>query len=144
MNQPMFALSISSVFILNPIDLNREVEPKKPRIFDPNVDEDIIEAYLMLDGKKDKQGLKTVAINPTWNSDRIMLQQGAFTLHGSKVFTLTNRQAPSLVHVRIRRKDKASLLAELERVGINEMSIFPEAEHMCRYLKWREKLDLQE
>ena len=33
---------------------------------------------------------------------------------------------------------------ELERVGINEMSIFPELEHMCNYLKWREKLNMKD
>jgi len=131
------------VFILNPIDLNREADPKSARIFDPNLDKKMINEYFKLDGNREKNGLKTIAINPTWNSERIMLQQGVFTLHGSRVFTLTDRQAPSLVYVRIDRTDKQALLTELERIGINEMSIFPEAEHMCRYLKWREKLDLQ-
>jgi hypothetical protein len=39
-------------------------------------------------------------------------------------------------------ENKEDLLQELERVGINEMSIFPEPEHMCHYLVWREKLDV--
>ena len=37
-------------------------------------------------------------------------------------------------------KNKKMFLKDLERIGINEMSIFPEAEHMCNYLKWKEKL----
>lgn len=130
-----------AVFILNPIDLNREAFPRQPRIFDPNQDETIIGQYLKLDGDRNPDGLKTIAVNPPWNSERIMLQQGVFTLHGSRYFTLTDRQAPSLVYLRIENEYKNILLQELERVGVNEMSIFPEAEHMCRYLKWREKLD---
>jgi len=70
-----------------------------------------------------------------------MAQQGAFTLHGSRNFTLTFEQAPSIVRFTIRSENKENLLHELERVGINEMSIFPEPEHMCHYLVWREKLD---
>ena len=133
-----------AVFILNPVDLNREADPKDARIFDPNIDKKTINKYLKLDGNRDENGLKTIAINPTWNSERSMLQQGVFTLHGSRAFTLTNKQASSLVYVRIEKDYKQDLLDELERIGINEMSIFPEAEHMCRYLTWRDKLILRD
>ncbi len=129
-----------AVFILNPIDLNREASPGNVRIFEPHRDSRLIKQYLKLDGKRTLRGLKTIAINPTWNSERIMLQQGVFTLHGSKYFTLTGNKAPSLVYLKIRKEDKQVLLEELERIGVNEMSIFPEAEHMCCYLKWRDKL----
>ncbi|MFA5422706.1 MAG: FRG domain-containing protein [Phycisphaerae bacterium] len=129
-----------AVFLLNPIDLNRETSPKDARIFDPHKDSKLINKYLELDGNRNPDGLLTIAINPTWNSERIMLQQGVFTLHGSKYFTLTHKHAPSLVYLKIDKDNKQNLLEELERIGINEMSIFPEAEHMCCYLKWRDKL----
>lgn len=131
-----------AVFILNPIDLNREADARNARIFDAHSDRDRIRKYLALSGDENPRGLKTIAINPVWNSDRIMLQQGVFTLHGSREFTLTPRQAPSLVCLRVPAAEKEDLLHELERAGINEMSIFPEPEHMCRYLVWREKLDM--
>jgi len=129
-----------AVFILNPMDLNRKAFPMDAHVFDPHQDAKLIKRYLKLDGDRDPEGLKTIAINPPWNSERIMLQQGVFTLHGSRYFTLTDRQASSLVYLKIEKDYKTTLLQELERVGINEMSIFPEAEHMCRYLKWRENL----
>jgi len=129
-----------AVFILNPIDLNRKAFPKEARIFDPHQNAELIKEYLDLDGTKDPEGLKTIAVNPPWNSQRIILQQGVFTLHGSRYFTLTDKQAPSLVYLKIEKDYKQDLLNELERVGINEMSIFPEAEHMCSYLRWRENL----
>jgi len=131
-----------AVFILNPEDLNREADPKNPRIYDAHSDAPRIGRYLALSGKTNERGLKTVAINPVWNSERIVLQQGAFTLHGSREFTLTGDQAPSLVCWRVPVAHKCRILRELERAGINEMSIFPEPEHMCRYLVWRERLDV--
>jgi hypothetical protein len=131
-----------AVIVLNPIDLNREADPKNARIFDAHSDVSRIRKYLELPGDRNPRGLKTIAINPVWNSDRIMLQQGVFTLHGSREFTLTPRQAPSLAYLRVPAMQKENLLHELERAGINEMSIFPEPEHMCHYLVWSEKLDL--
>jgi hypothetical protein len=133
-----------SVFVINPKDLNREADERfaVPRIFDAHADADRIKRYLTLSGSRSSRGLKTIAVNPVWNSERILLQQGAFTLHGSKEFTLTSDQVPSLVCLRVPASNKKRLLHELERAGINEMSIFPEPEHMCRYLVWRERLDI--
>jgi hypothetical protein len=131
-----------AVFVLNPEDLNREADPKNARILDAHSDADRIAAYLRLPGNQDPHGLKTIAINPVWNSERIVVQQGTFTLHGSREFTLTRDQAPSLVCLKVRAESKQKLLSELEHAGINEMTIFPEPEHICRYLVWREKLDM--
>lgn len=130
------------VFTLNPEDLNREADPKNPRVYDAHSDADRIAKYLRLSGTQSPRGRKTIAINPVWNSPRIVLQQGVFTLHGSREFTLTARQAPSLVCWRVPSEHKQKILRELERAGICEMSIYPEPEHMCRYLVWRERLDV--
>lgn len=88
-----------------------------------------------MDGRLNSRGSKTIAINPTWNSSRIMVQQGVFTISGSKYFVLTQKNASSLVYVEVKKEYKKTLLEELERVGINQMSIFPELEHLCNYLK---------
>jgi len=128
------------VLVLNPVDLNKEVDSQRPRVFDVDSDADLIEDYLRLSGKKEPNGLKTIAIHPTWNSERIMIQQGVFTLHGSKDFVLTGKQASSLAYLPILKNVKQPLLKELDRFGVCEMSIFPESEHVCRYLKWREDL----
>ncbi|MFC1885309.1 FRG domain-containing protein [Thermodesulfobacteriota bacterium] len=124
------------VLMLNPIDLNKEVDQKRPRVFDVNNDYEKIKPYLDINGIFDpKNGLKTIAIHPTWNSERIMLQRGVFTLHGSKAFALNGKQAPSLVYVPILRKYKKVLINELEKINVCEMSIFPEPEHLCKFLK---------
>jgi len=124
-----------AVYVLNPVDLNREKDLERPRVFDPLSDYTVIEPYLGLGGGRTSRNMRTIAIHPIWNSERIMLQQGVFTLHGSPPFVLHAREAPSLVHVRIEAGRKERLLEELERVGVNEMAIFPEPEHLCRYLR---------
>ena len=123
-----------AVYIMNPVDLNRNTAGEA-RVFDPHSDAKIIKPYWKLKGGHKAKGPETVAIYPTWNSERIMLQQGVFTLHGSQNFTLTENDAPSILYVRIRKEHKRGLMNELERVGVNEMAIFPETEHLCNYLK---------
>jgi hypothetical protein len=131
-----------AVYMLNPEDLNRMAYPKDPRIYDAHSDAKRIARYLALSGSEDEDGLRTIAMNPVWNDERIVLQQGVFTLHGSVEFTLTADQAPSLVCFCVPTGHKQRILRELERAGTNEMSIYPEPEHMCRYLVWRERLDI--
>jgi hypothetical protein len=128
------------VFILNPVSLNRQVDLKNRRVFDAHSDASVIDQYLRLTGVKRSNGRHTIAIYPVWNSERIMLQQGTFTLAGSREFALNDKQAPGLVCLRIRKEYKKQLLTELDHIGINEMSIFPEPEHTCNYLTWRAKL----
>jgi len=123
------------VVILNPTELNQAVDPRLPRIFNPQRDDQIILPYFKLDGRRRANGKRTIAINPTWNTERIAMQQGAFTLHGSRTFELDRNQASSLLYVPILREYKASLLNELQRVGIGEMFIFPEPEHVCAHLR---------
>ena len=128
------------VAVLNPIELNQTINPKLPRILDNERDSQILAPYFELDGKINPRGKRTVALNPAWNNDRIALQQGFFTLHGSRKFELDRSQASSLLYVPILREHKASLLDELARVGIGEMFIFPEPEHVCKHLKRTNKL----
>lgn len=128
------------VVVLNPTELNQAVYPKLPRILDGERDASIIEPYFTLGGRVNRRGKRTLALNPTWNTERIALQHGCFTLHGSRKFDLDSEQASSLICVPVLREHKAALLSELERVGIGEMFIFPEPEHVCSYLRRKERL----
>ena len=128
------------VVILNPIELNQTANPKLARVMDSERDGNEIQPYFRLGAHVNPRGKRTVALNPTWNTERIALQHGCFTLHGSRKFELDRKQASSLLYVPILREHKESLLSELERVGIGEMFIFPEPEHVCSYLRRKEKL----
>ena len=132
-----------AVYILNPKNLNSQIGLASSRVFDAHSDAEIIKPYLTLSGAQRKDGCPSIAIHPVWNSERIVLQQGVFTLSGSREFALTDKQAPGLYCLQIRKQHKETLRMELERVGINEMAIFPEPEHTCNYLMWREHLDFE-
>jgi hypothetical protein len=129
------------VAVLNPIELNQLAHPRQPRIFNVQRDAHLIGRYLSLNGVESRRGgMGTIAINPTWNTERIAMQQGVFTLHGSRRFSLDRSQASSLLYVPILKEHKPRLLSELERVGIGEMFIFPEPEHVCSHLRRWAKL----
>ena len=134
------------VGVLNPIDLNREVDSKKPRVFDAHLDAKVITPYLRLTGRINPRGRRTIAILPILNSERIVLQKGVFTLHGSRTFFLDafdrkGRPETPLVCLPILKDVKERLLMELDRMGINEMSLFPELEHVCRHLRRKANLE---
>jgi hypothetical protein len=123
------------VYAMKPRDLNRLSIPKSGLdVVDPDEHADILSPYLKLNGREASRGLKTIAVQPTWNSDRIILQQGMFTLHGAR-FCLDKSQAPSLMGIPILKQHKKIIGHQLERIGVAEMFIFPEPEHVCNYLK---------
>jgi len=123
------------VYLLNAEELNKKAFATD-RIFSADEDISFFEKYLELDGKENSRGKKkTIAINPIYNSERILLQRGAFTLHGNKKFSLDSSQASSLVCINIKPENKSKLRTELRRIGIDQMSIFPEPEHVSKYLK---------
>ncbi|MAT16629.1 MAG: hypothetical protein CMJ46_15320 [Planctomyces sp.] len=126
-----------AVYILNPIDLNLLIDPKRPRIFNTDSDRDIIDVVLNVDGKRRKYSKEAIAIHPVWDSERILLQRGVFTLHGPNNTGLDRNTASSLLCIPVLAKFKDKLLSELDRIGICESSVFPELEHLCSYLKSR-------
>ena len=56
-------------------------------------------------------------------------------MHGNKKFSLGAGQASSLLCLKIKSNNKEQLRQELSRIGIDRMSIFPEIEHVSKYLK---------
>lgn len=123
------------VFVLDPIDMNLAADSNEPRVFDAQRDRGIIGPYLELTGRIVKGGSPTIAINPVLNSERLILQKGTFTLHGAGEAAISNRQVPSLLALPILKEDKSVLRRELSIVGVDEMSIFPEPEHICAHIK---------
>jgi hypothetical protein len=123
------------VVILRPLELSQAVDPSDARIYHDDRDAGRLDPYVKLDGRQHSKGLPTIGVMPTWVTERIFLQQGFFTLHGSKHFALDGTQASSLAYVPILSQHKQGLFKELERVGVSEMFMFPEAEYLCRHLR---------
>jgi hypothetical protein len=124
------------VFVLNPIELNRLNDKSKPRILDPQDDRALISQFLRSGPRQPSKRRYPIAVNPAWSSERLIVQKGTFTLHGS-LFSLDAAKVSSLVAVPILKEVKPQLRLELRRVGIDEMTLFPELEHSCKHLKMR-------
>lgn len=125
------------LFILNPETLNALGPAGEPRVLTAQEDAKLIGDYLKLGGRSSRRrGSKVIAINPVWNSERLILQRGGFTLHGTR-FDLDQEQAPSLVALPILNVAKARLREQLARIGVDRLTIFPELEHACLYLRSR-------
>lgn len=122
------------VFLMNPTELNSLSALKEARILDPQTDHHLIERFLTPRATEGKKRSLPVAVNPIWGSERIIVQRGTFTLHGP-TFSLDDAKVSSLVAVPILRESKPRLRQELRRVGVDEMTLFPELEHACRHLK---------
>ena len=131
------------VYMLNPSDLNsRSVDEN--RVLNSLLDSDQLDRFVKLKGEKRSRGLPNVAIDPVWNSERIVVQKGVFTLHGSRNFSLDAEQSTSLIALPILKEDKEQLHFELERLGIDQMTLFPELEHTCQFLTRRAGLRSRE
>lgn len=129
------------VVLMNPIDLNR-LSIGESRVLEPALDAAQIVRIVELDGRIDTspQATPNIAIHPVYNTERLQLQRGAFTLHGSRKFDIDKAQAPSLVCIPILREHKQRLIDQLGGIGVDEMSIFPEPEHVCNHLRRKHQL----
>ena len=124
-----------AIYLMNPLDVNFKAK-KERRVFDIGQDKKMIVKYLDLNGVQNARGqVPTIAINPIYNSERVLLQRGAFTLHGNKYFSINGSHVSSLLELEVKAKDKKKLMRELARIGIDRMSIFPEVEHIGTYLR---------
>jgi hypothetical protein len=124
------------VAVMRPVELNAQIRADDARIFDYEQDKSLVDEYIALDGVEDpRRGKRTIAIAPSWDHERIFLQQGFFTLHGSRHFELDTSQASSLTYIAVPRECKDTMVLELSRVGMGEMFVYPEPEHTCNYLR---------
>jgi len=122
------------VYVLNPVELNLVGGIADARILDANTDAELIREYLALGGRIQSRGKPSLAVNPVWNSERLVLQKGVFTLHGSRHILIDSSQALSLMAIPVYAEDKSNLLRQLSLIGVDEMSIFPEPEYVSRFL----------
>jgi len=85
----------------------------------------------------------TKVFKPAINNDRLLAQAGWFTAHPyskkSRKFVDLHKNAalPQKVLMKgVRGKDKNRHLITLDRVGINQVALFPGLEGTCRYVDW--------
>lgn len=80
--------------------------------------------------------LRPIVVQPEKTTDRILKQDGAFILTGlSSDGAEEQAKLESMLCNRIRIRNKDHILEQLEKVGITEASLFPNMEHVAKYLK---------
>lgn len=72
------------------------------------------------------------AIVPSHNSDRITVQRGTFTVHGSSKEGVQEVFTDRLIRVVIPRADSIPIKRLLRMSGIGEFTVFPELDGLCR------------
>ena len=86
---------------------------------------------------------KTRVLKPNLNNVRIVAQGGWFTAHRyakkSKRFVALERNTDiksSLAQIEVPGKAKSRTLKQLDTLGINSQSLFPDVEGLCKYVNW--------
>lgn len=77
-----------------------------------------------------------VCVKPKQSNRRILAQAGAFLLFGL-ASDLDNHPVPgiSIERIQINARKKRTILQELDRMGINDSTMFPEIEKMALYIR---------
>lgn len=92
---------------------------------------------------------KYYIVRPPMNNERIIRQHGAFILFGideigndnkiiKRVYDIKNDLKNGSIYnriIEISASNKKSILEELDDIGINESTLFPELEHQAKYIK---------
>lgn len=75
-------------------------------------------------------------VQPEKSNQRILKQDGAFIISGLSSNTEdSEHKLESMVYKKIIIKDKDKILEELDKLGINESTLFPEIDKVANYLK---------
>lgn len=91
---------------------------------------------------------KTGVLQPRLANERIVAQHGWFTVHRyskqSGGFVPLERNAETKEHIHeyvIPASARTNILIELDRCGINQSTLFPDLEGLCRYLNWKYEIN---
>lgn len=114
-------------YALNSRDFNKQtvvkrllhfIKEEKP-FFEARIKMDDLRSVLCVKGKR--------------SNDRISFQSGAFLLFGHDA-VLDELGTPEIEVVRIKIENKSKMLDELDRLNINERTVFPYIENSARYI----------
>lgn len=90
---------------------------------------------------------KTRVFKPNLNNERIIAQHGWFTAHifsnKAKQFVKLERNTDiktKIFEIIIPYNNKEDILLSLDKFGINQRTLFPDIEGLCKYLNWQKSL----
>jgi hypothetical protein len=92
---------------------------------------------------KHYRNARPIAIYPARRTARVIAQQGVFTVHGVDHAPLDTPSgkgrrgvALQLARILIDRSRLACIMQDLEHVGVNRYSLFPDLDSLSKHLEW--------
>ncbi|MBA4260315.1 MAG: hypothetical protein C0446_14225 [Chitinophaga sp.] len=89
----------------------------------------------------------TIVIQPKLNNDRILAQQGFFTLHfyseqHNRIIALEEDGSikDRLIEICIPNSSREEIIDSLNRIGVSSRTIFPDLQGLCHHLNYVNKL----
>lgn len=81
---------------------------------------------------------KIIVINPLVISQRIQAQSAEFTAHpDGKSITEYLTSNDHIIKIRIPNSERFKLLSQLDLIGVNYKTLFPDLDGLSEYLRWR-------
>jgi hypothetical protein len=136
--------SDAAVWVLDPWMLNKETLGYRSV---PTAEDFSLRKYALSGDRRRVLARQPVAVRPTFASDRILAQNGAFTIHGriptpiERQRLRINRGKERLRRIVIAGDARRSLLGQLQRAGISFTTLFPELTGLCSELRVRYSSD---
>jgi site-specific recombinase XerC len=88
---------------------------------------------------------KTRAFQPRHSNPRVIAQHGWFTLHryakSNKRFVALEKNPDTKMRLhefRVSEKKRSAFLRDLDRLGVNARTLFPDLSGLCQYLNWKD------
>lgn len=107
---------------------------------------------MLLDPAREKSPFKikkTYVVKPNHNNSRVKAQSGWFTVHRyskkARQFVTLNKNASineTVLSKRIKHSRKLDILKALDKLGVNEESVYPGPEGTAKYINWLHRDDL--
>lgn len=121
----------SSVHLLDPIKLNSKSGPEEIRR--PGIEKDFDYKSIYWNGRP-FNAVYPIAIDGPLLSDRMVAQQGAFTIHGSDEDFFDTQATDCLRKIVIRPEAKAGAREFLLHANLNAYSLYPDMIGMARHI----------
>ncbi len=122
----------AAVWVLDPWNLNTWSVGSPDLLL--TTDEKLGE-YLSPPYSKKRYPSKPVAVVPPYNSARITVQRGAFTVHGNDPRGIDQQFKKRLIQIVIPKDDAILMRRQLRNAGISEFTLFPELDGLCRDIR---------
>lgn len=122
----------AAVWILDPYELNKHTVSNQALLSPSDLDSDYEKMFILESAKLDGS---VIALAPPRHHARLFSQGGYFTLHRDLDKGLETICPSALTKVEIPRKLFPEAQKFLKLAGINEFSLFPDLDGLCRYIR---------